>query len=206
MSKRETPLSEQFKVDVPEGRSGEWFIEKFTVEDSFHLTMMMARAPKAGEAYTRLMRDKSWDNPMMSDTPAEINDLWEPYLTFKEPWVDRVLINGLGLGVVLKMALAQPHIQHIDVVEIEPDILNLVMPSYNDPRIQVHLGDAYAIQWPKGLKWAAAWHDVWPNICTDNLEGIGTLHRRYGKRVRWQGSWQREHLQGQRRRERNMGW
>ena len=204
--KRETPLSERFKVDIPEGKSGKWAIEKFTVEDSFQLMRMMGRAPTIGETYTRLVGERTWDGPMMSDTPAEIHDLWEPYLTFKEPWVDRVLINGLGLGVVLKMALALPHIQHIDVVEIEPAIIKLVAPAYANPRVQIHLGDAYTIQWPKGVTWAAAWHDVWPSICTDNLDGIGTLHRRYGRRVRWQGSWQRQHLQSQRRRERNAGW
>ena len=143
---------------------------------------------------------------MMSDTPAEIRDLIEPWLKFKEPWVDRVLINGLGLGIVLKMALAQPHIQHIDVVEIEPDVIKLVAPSYDDPRVQIHAGNAYTIKWPKGQEWSVVWHDIWPNICTDNLEGMGTLHRRYGRRVVWQGSWQREYLQYQRRREQSCGW
>lgn len=199
-------LSEQFKVDIPEGKSGEWAIEKFTVEDSFQLMRMMGRAPKVGETYTRLMRDKSYDGPMMSDTPAEINDLWEPYLWFKEDWVSHVLINGLGLGVVLKMALSQPHIQHIDVVEIDPDIIKLVAPSYPDSRVHIHEADALTIQWPKGYGWSVAWHDIWSGICTDNLETMGTLHRRYGRRTQRQGSWQREYLQYKRRQERDNGW
>ena len=161
--------------------------------------------PSVGETYTRLRHCKAHD-PMMSDTPDEIRDLITPYLQFKEPWVSHVLINGLGLGVVLKMALAQPHVQHIDVVEIESDIIKLVAPSYEDTRIHIHEADAFTITWPKGYGWSVAWHDIWPDICTDNLEGMGKLHRRYGRRVQWQGSWQREALQSLRRRERNMGW
>ncbi len=209
MSTTETPFTEQFMVDVPEGKSGEWAIQKFIIEDDIRLLRIQmkepSRVPKVGETYTQLMQDKAYD-PMMSDTPAEIRDLIEPWLKFKEPWVDRVLINGLGLGIVLKMALAQPHIQHIDVVEIEPDVIKLVAPSYDDPRVQIHAGNAYTIKWPKGQEWSVVWHDIWPNICTDNLEGMGTLHRRYGRRVVWQGSWQREYLQYQRRREQSCGW
>ena len=205
---REAPLSERFKVDVPEGKSGKWAIEKFTVEDGIHLwrlQMSGRMGPKVGETYTRLRHDKAYD-PMMSDTPDEIRDLIGAYLAFKESWVSHVLINGLGLGVALKMALAQTHIKHIDVVEIEPDVIKLVAPSYNDPRVQIHEADAYTITWPKGYGWSVAWHDIWPDICTDNLEGMGKLYRRYGRRTQWQGSWQREQLQRLRRHERNAGW
>lgn len=206
---KEAPLSERFRVNIPEERSGKWFVEKFTVEDGIALLLTNLKSPsrglRAGETYTRLMHDKA-HGPAMSDTPAEIRDLVEPYLYFKKPWVNSVLINGLGLGIVLKMALAQPHIQQIDVVEIESDIIKLVAPSYDDSRVQIHEGDAYSIQWPKGQGWSVAWHDIWTDICTDNLEGMGKLHRRYGQRVVWQGSWQREYLQYLRRSERNRGW
>lgn len=206
--KREPPLSERFKVNIPKGKSGDWRIEQFTVEDGIQLWRLQQTGrvgPKPGETYTRLIRDKAYD-PMMSDTPDEIWDLVGVYLALKEFWVSHVLINGLGLGVVLKMALAQPHIQHIDVVEIEPDVIKLVAPSYDDPRVQIHQADAYTIAWPKGYGWSLAWHDIWPDICTDNLEGIGKLHRRYGRRTQWQGSWQREYLRYLRRRDQSNGW
>jgi len=197
-------MAERFKVDVPEGQSGDWQVEKYAPEECVQLWRLelQGRAPKVGETYTRLIREKAWD-PMMTDTPAEIRDLIGVYLAFKEPWVTHVLINGLGLGVVLKMALEQPHIQHIDVVEIEPDIIKLVGPSYPDPRVQIHEADAYTIEWPKGYGWSVAWHDIWPTICTDNLEEMGKLHRKYGKRTQWQGSWMRETLQSIKRRERS---
>ena len=199
---REKPVSQRFKVDVPAGRSGDWQVQRFTMEKSIQVYRleMVARAPVIGETYTQLIRDKSW-GPMMSDTPAEIRDLAPARFAFKKPWVSHVLINGLGLGVALKMALEQPHIEHIDVVEIEPDIIKLVAPSYPDPRVHIHEADAYTIEWPKNYGWSVAWHDIWPDICADNLEGMGKLHRKYGKRVQWQGSWQRENLKARKRRE-----
>jgi hypothetical protein len=200
----EQTLAEKYKVDIPEGQSGDWRVKRFTIENDMRLwrLQLQGRAPKEGETYTRLIHNSAHD-PVMSDTPAEIGDLIPALIAFKETWVTHVLINGLGLGIVLKMALAQPHVEHIDVVEIEPDIIKLVAPSYPDPRIHIHEGDAYTIQWPKGMSWSVAWHDIWPTICTDNLEGMSKLHRRYGKRVQWQDSWMRDYLKAQQRRERD---
>lgn len=197
--------TEEYKVDVPEAKSGEWKVERFVVKDGIHLMRLMARAARVGETYTRLIHDKAHD-PMMSDTPAELRDLTPALYTFRRDWVNSVLINGLGLGIVLKMALAQPHIQHIDVVEISADVIKLVAPSYDDPRVTIHHDDAYTIKWPKRMGWSVAWHDIWPDICTDNLKGMGTLHRRYGQRVAWQDSWQRDNLKSLQRRERDNGW
>jgi hypothetical protein len=45
-----------------------------------------------------------------------------------------------------------------------------------------------------------AWHDVWANICEDNLPLMARLHRRYGRRVNWQGSWSKEVVLAARRR------
>lgn len=195
---------DRYKVEIPEATSGEWSVEKFTVEDGFRLRMD-PRAPTVGETYTRLMRDQRYD-PVMSDTPAEIRDLLYVKLELQRPSVKTVLINGLGLGIVLKMALEQPHIERLDVVEISPEVIRLVAPYYDDPRVSIHQADAYILQWPTGQRWDVVWHDIWDDICTDNLEGMGKLHRRYGRRCEWQGSWQREYLQYRKRQERDRYW
>ena len=47
-------------------------------------------------------------------------------------------------------------------------------------------------------------HDIWDDICLDNLETMATLHRKYGRRCDWQGSWKRDWLKYQQRREREQ--
>jgi hypothetical protein len=86
-------------------------------------------------------------------------------------------------------------------------VIALVGPHYaRDPRVTIHHADAYTIRWPVGIRWDVAWHDIWADMCEDNLPGMATLHRRYGRRVEWQGSWGRERILADRRRSRLYGW
>ncbi len=187
---------EKYKVDVPEGKSGEWKVEKFTVteNDMRGISYALHGRPVPAGTYTRLMRDGAWD-PMMSDTPAEILD----HLDFIYEAKGRCLLNGLGLGVVLKALLAKPEVTQVDVVEIEQDVIKLVAPSYNDPRVHIYNADAYTIVWDKTDRWTVAWHDIWANLCSDNLEEMTRLHRKYGHKVEWQGSWGKDLCLSQRR-------
>jgi hypothetical protein len=195
-------LRELCKVDIPEGRSGVWYVEKFEVKDDvkrsiFNLHARGRDVPVG--TYTRLMRDKSFDNPMMSDTPAEIYDHAEAVYKIQELG-GRILLNGLGLGCILKAALSFSNVERVDVVELEQDIINLVAPAYKDPRVHIYCADAHAIKWDKSDRWTVAWHDIWANICTDNLEDMAHLHRKYGHKVMWQGSWSKEECVAQKRR------
>jgi len=189
---------DQYKVDVPEGKIGDWEVNKFTVpkNDPSTLSYAFHGRPVAPGDYTRLIQIGGY-HPMMSDTPAEICDC----LGFIVHASGRCLVNGLGLGVVLKALIAKPKVTHIDVVEIEQDIIDLVWPTYADgDRITLHHADAFTIQWPKGKRWHCAWHDIWRDIATDNLEGIAKLKRKYGHRVDWQLAWVEGELRRTRRR------
>lgn len=200
---------EKYQVHVPEGSAGPWKIEKFEVDpnDTYarleNLRMqrdgLRGRSIYAGR-YTRLMRGYS---VVMSDTPAEISDHLPILDRLEGPAVRRVLINGLGLGLVLAHAIRQPHIERIDVVEIDKYVIELVGSYYENYdltqpfalkkppklRVAIHNEDAMLKAWPKNTRWDLAWHDIWDDISTDNLEGIGVLNRRYGRRVDWQGAW-----------------
>ena len=123
----------------------------------------------------------------MSDTPDEKRGHYRFVWSAK----GHVLINGLGLGMVLGAVLQNPAVTKATVVEISPDVIALVAPSYRDPRVSIVCGDALTIEIEKGAKFGAVWHDIWDNICADNLEAMKTLHRRYGRRAEWQGSWAR---------------
>src|SRR6266487_2122283 len=188
-------MGNDYRVAVPEGRSGPWRVERFTVPemDVKALQYALHGRPVDPGTYTRLIRDGDHD-PMMSDTPMEVRDHLAAIYEIRQRG-GRVLVNGLGLGVILQAALSCPNVTHVDVVEIDRDIIDLVWPTYAaDPRAHIHHADAYTISWPKGMRWNVAWHDIWPTLTTDNFPLMTKLHRKYGRRVDWQESWGRDWL------------
>ena len=166
----------KYKVDIPEGQSGDWRVEKFTVsEEDAKLERMRAvfsfssrgRGVPAGE-YTRL----SCGGVLRS---AKGN----------------VLINGLGLGVVLKGVLLNGLVEKVMVNEISEDVIKLVAPYIKDERVIINHVDAFTWK-PEGLRFNCIWHDIWNEICADNLDSMKRLHRRYGhylQKPSYQGSW-----------------
>lgn len=102
----------------------------------------------------------------------------------------RVLITGLGLGCVLRGLLASTRVEHVDVVEIDSDIIRIVgLEFVGNPRVTIHHGDALRFQWPEGTRWDCAWHDIW---CPGN-KGLELLHieliHNHRKLAGRQGAW-----------------
>ena len=201
----------KYQVDYPEATQGNFALVHFSIPpwDKKRLQTIrgegLARDPGSGN-FTKLSEfgavEKTKGNPKgertwMSDTHAEILE-HTPILNklFYSANVKhkRVLVNGLGLGLVVHAALTFDSVAQIDVVEKNPDVIELVgqylIPAY--PRLKIHLGDAYDIAWPPGTRWDLAWHDIWPTIDDGNLRGMDHLMRKYKNRVAWQGCWQRE--------------
>lgn len=178
-------------VDVPEGESREWKIERFRVskEDAKWHNMMESirgrgRTIHPGK-YTRLMRSR---DVVMSDTDSEKRDHRAAVICAR----GTILINGLGLGMVLSACLLKPEVEMAFVVEKSEDVIALVGGHYRSKfngRLQIIHDDALEFTPPKGVRFGMVWHDIWDNICADNLPEMGALHRRYGKRADWQGSW-----------------
>jgi len=191
---------DEYKVDVPEGVSGNWRVEKFIIQENdpnLDLYALYGRPVEPG-TYTRLIHNES-AAPMMSDTTYEVHDS----LRFISLAYGRVLISGLGLGVVVKALLKKPAISRIDVVEFDQDIINLVAPTYRkDSRFNVYHGDAFTFRFPKDAAWDFAWHDIWPAIQTDNLPEITRLKRRYARKVSYQEAWVEQELRDLRKCER----
>ena len=74
----------------------------------------------------------------------------------------RVLVTGLGLGCVLRGLLAKPEVEHVDVIEIDADIIRVVGAEFDgNPRAAIHHGNALTMQWPAVTRWDYAWHDLW---------------------------------------------
>jgi hypothetical protein len=167
--------------------------------------------------YTTLWHDDR--GLVMSDLPAEIAGAL-PFLDrlATTPRRLRVLISGLGLGIIPAHLLAARRTERIDIVEIDPDIIALITGDEAarevwaaDRRLHVHQGDACT--WtppgfgcalhpdcPAAGRWDAAWHDIWDLVSAGNLPSMHRLHRHYARWTGWQMSWERPECEAMRRR------
>ena len=200
---------ELYRADaIPEGEFGRWKVERFTVEEESLGRMHYAlegRDVPAG-TYTRLVRRRSengvtgdvalWDTLVMSDTPAELDDHMD-FWGYVRLLRGHVLIHGLGLGCAVRMAL-QAGAERVTVVELDRDVIAHVAPYLDPRRVAVVQGDAFILRHPVGSRWSVVWHDVWDELCEDNLPLMTKLHRKFGGRCDWQGSWSREFLERRR--------
>lgn len=212
-----TRYHDLMKVTVPEGEVDGLRIEKFEVTGrerwNRYDERMYGRGCKPG-TYIKLVDYSKEDHlgrPLlwMSDTTAERNDHAEPlaYIEAGEE-VERVLINGLGLGMVLSGVLSYLHVKHVDVVEADKRVIELVGPHYlKDDRVRIHHADAYeqTANWPRGTRWDVAWSDIWPDISDENIEGMDRLHKFYRPRTVWHGMWARKRCLALRRQRRALG-
>jgi hypothetical protein len=193
-------------VTIPEAARGPWRIERFTISaadaerDAVRGLFSGTRRHVRPGTYTALKHEHR--GVVMSDTPDEMRDHYAAVRHAR----GHVLINGLGIGMVLANVLRQPGVERVTVVEIDPDVIALVGPHYVNERVQIVQHDAYSFTPSKGERFGAVWHDIWDSICTDNLDGMTRLKRKYGRRADWQGCWCEELLRYRRAQERRRGW
>lgn len=180
----------EMPLHAPDGACGEWRVDSFEI-DAEAATRTQIRAVVTGNhreyiapgTYKRLMRGNT---VVMSNTPMEV----DTNRSFVKRAHGRVLINGLGLGMVLQAVLRKPEVSHVTVIEISAEVIALVGPSFKDnPKVRIVQADALEYQPQKGEKFDAVWHDIWDDITADNLAQMHRLHRKYGRRASWQGSW-----------------
>jgi len=173
-------------IDVPDGKSGDWSVETLIVPDndlSQLISMFKTGRSVPGGTYKRLVRHGT---TVMSNTPDEIRD----FMGFVYRAKGSILVNGLGLGVLLKALLARPEVTDVTVVEKSEDVIKLVAPTYTtDSRVTIIHADAFEYKPPKDKSYNAVWHDIWDYICGDNVDEMKKLHRKYGRKADYQASW-----------------
>lgn len=141
--------------------------------------------------YTRLKID---GNLVMSDTNMErlTNE------QFVEKAHGRVLIAGLGIGLVLKNLypkLETGEISEIVVMEYYKDVINLVKPAFKHKKIKIRHGDIHKMN-PK-KKFDTIYFDIWNEISEDNLPDMKALHQKFSNHLNEGGyinSWMKEYL------------
>lgn len=205
-------FDELMRSSIPDGESGIWRVEKFTVSEAdeefgrmrMHSFTSGGRYVPAG-TYTRLLMGSS---VMMSDTPDELIDHFYPLSLAS----GTCFVTGLGLGCVVQGMLEKKkengssEVDKVIVIEKSEDVIKLVGVHFMDrygKRIEIRHEDALTYKPPAGERYNIVWHDIWLDICEDNLKTMGVLHRKYCRRCEWQDSWQRRNLkrrQAERRR------
>jgi spermidine synthase len=131
---------------------------------------------------------------MMSDTQMEQRTNREVVHKAR----GRVLISGLGIGMILVPILAKPEVTSVTVLELSQDVIDLVLPHVADPRLEVIQADVFGYKPPKGAKYDVIYHDIWPELSTDTLKEMTKLHRKYAHCLApggWQDSWRKSDLQ-----------
>ena len=200
-------VCEKIKSDLPECSNSLWAIEKFEItnndSESFNSHEVISglqggsvRCVESG-TYTRLVRKPC--TTVMSDTPAEISDLFSLALNAK----GEVLIAGLGLGIALDLVMQDKDVNHVTVIEISEEIIDLVGDHFKDKygdRLTIINADILEWKPPKDVHYDYCWFDIWDNICTDNLKDMTKLKRKYAKKAERKGFWaEMECLRAQRR-------
>lgn len=184
-------------IPAPQDR-GPWYIQRQDFRDVGAHVAAYARRLGAFDEYseiphvlTSLCRwteatlHRGAGEAVMSDDPRELRKHLPVVLAAH----GRVLITGLGLGCVVRGLLARPQVEHIDVVELDADVLAMVGPSFaGEPRVTIHEGDALTYAWPEGQRWDVAWHDIWSESPSTQVLHAHLLER-YRRLAGRQGAW-----------------
>ncbi len=188
-----------FKCDAPPGRSGDWLLERFEVQDSPRpedVPHMLDCARSRDGTFSRL---KCGSEVFMTD----LYDEWSTQEIAIQQALQRgghVLISGLGLGLILESIFRAPRspVRRITVLEKSPDVVSLMAPHLLErykERLEIIEADVFAWEPPEGARYSVVWHDIWPNPQAPEVEGeMVDLQARYGAHGDWHGSWPQEWL------------
>jgi len=146
---------------------------------------------------------------MMSDTRMEKNSNYE----FVRDAKGKVLIAGLGIGLILKNVLDKlknKTITEIVIVEKYQDVIDLIAPYFKKHKnIKMICADIFDWRPEKGTKFDTIYFDIWPDISQDNLPEMAKLHQAFkGYKVKggWMDSWMSDYLKNQRKRDQRSSY
>jgi hypothetical protein len=157
---------------------------------------------------------------MMSDTPMEQRTNLEVVDRAK----GRVLIAGLGIGMVLRAILDKPQVERVIVLEKYQEVIDLVLPTFETKRdliiksrpedfdgvphaivgakLEVIAADVFTWTPPNALKFDTIYFDIWPNsrVCyVPEMEALHKQFRPYRAKGGWMDSWTYRKLKAKQR-------
>jgi spermidine synthase len=198
-------------------RSGEWLVRERTLtEYELHVAKLRdviqmtreAEGVVAGRRYINLVHRHTI---VMSDTPMELRTMEEAVSRAR----GRVLVGGLGLGIVTLAMLAKSEVEHVTVLERSDDVRALVEPRVPLPpdRVTVVTADVFKWKPEAGEQFDTVWMDIWSDIPNyGNIHQMTRLKRRFSRHLApggwfgcwreddaWRDAWRYEHLTQRRR-------
>jgi len=144
---------------------------------------------------------------VMSDThPERISN--SQFVTYAN---GKVLIAGLGIGLIIKNIINKECINEIIIIEKYQDVIDLVSPVFNNSKIKYICADIFDWKPTKNDKFDTIYFDIWSEINQDNLLEIRKLHNRFKFNLNrsnpycYMNSWMKEYLQQRKRKENKYG-
>jgi hypothetical protein len=168
-------------LDIPEGRVGDFSVKHMHHDAGSLLQTVSTRTLMYGGHNGHTV---SYDHPTRWHELLEGKGRWTSDLPIEQfqqrasivGFRGRVLVGGLGLGVVVRMLAANKNVSQIDVVEKSPEVIALVGDhvKQDDPRIAIHEGALGQFLWDHGSgthwwarkggpEWHYAFFDIWTN-------------------------------------------
>jgi hypothetical protein len=182
----------QWRVEAPDGKSGAWSVESFEVsKDGAALQNLRAsinRRPVESIMpghYKRLMHERR--GVIMSNTQMEQR-------TNEVAWrraTGRVLINGLGLGMLLHAILDKLEVEYVRVIEAEADVIRLVWPTFEKHRGRAEIVHADSLEYEpfEGERFDFVWHDIWDYTGAAMIPTMTKLRKKWAKHCEEQLAW-----------------
>ena len=163
---------------------GDWKIEEFKISkdaaDRFNLRQAFQGKAKEviSEGTFIRLEQLSTGFVVMSNTPMELNSNLVAYKNAR----GKVLVAGLGMGMILDAILSKPEVTNVRVVEVDQDIIDYVGSFYkNDPRVEILHADIREYIPNNEEQYSYVWIDIWDDINESNLDEIHELNKRFSE-------------------------
>lgn len=170
-----THRKSHFPVKLPNMENTEWEVKNFEI-DEHDVFMANLRAMRDGNhflcaepgKYVALIKkcnERGERETVMSNTQLE----YRTNIDFVNRAAGRLLITGLGLGMILRPLAVKPEVTSITVIEKSDSLIDMMRPYVKHiPKLSIVEGDAFTLDWPRnkaaGKPFDMAWHDIWSSF------------------------------------------
>jgi hypothetical protein len=165
---------------------GLWTIHRVFAQNELHRRMIGSQHQTLLYRVSLGTMLEEFGDLVMEDSESELRKHLPIWLAAR----GRVLVTGLGLGCVVRGLLASPSVTHVDVVEIDRQLLRVVGHEFlGNSRVRLHEGDALTFS-TGSERWDYIWHDLWHeegNVVLQEMHA--QLLCRFQKRCQRQGAW-----------------
>jgi predicted membrane-bound spermidine synthase len=91
----------------------------------------------------------------------------------------KVLIAGLGIGLIIRNIQDKPEVKEIIVVEQSQDLIDVIQPYF--PDVKMICSDIHDYTPEKDEKFDTVYFDIWQSLNTDNIVEMNGLARKFRK-------------------------